>query len=249
MEGFTEHDFFNNRVRHWIGEQPNLTGGIGPNRQMFIHSQWPGQFRIYFVAGNRTGIHRNDGAAALRPETGLARPVDHEFIPIPILARGSHDGGNGWVWQFADALENVPDLRVFEFQLARVSDVLILAAGTLGVKFTARRNPVGGGGDDPHEVGRREPFADIDDLDLDTFAWDDKRNEDHKVIETTDAIAAKGDGVDIEFEALSRLKGWQSHGLVLPVCSKRYKLLTSDQTNAARKTSDPPKPNHNIRPG
>ena len=172
---------------------------------MFIHRQRANQFRIHFVTGDRTMVHRNDCAAALRPETGLARTVDHEFIPITILARGSHDWGNGWVRQFSDALENVPDLCVLEFQLARVGDVLILAAGALGVKFTARRNPVGRGGDDPHEVGRSEPFADIHNLDFDAFARDDKRNEDHKVIETTDTVAAKGNGVDFQFEALTGL--------------------------------------------
>ena len=174
---------------------------------MFIHGQWPGQLGIHFVASDRTVVDWNDCAAALGPESRLAGTMDHEFISVAILTRGSHNRGDRRVGQFTDALKNVPDLGVFEFQLARIGDVLILAASALGVKFAARRNPVGGGSNDSEEIRGRESLADIHNLHFDPFPGDDKRNEDYKVIEATDAVAAESNGIDFQFEALTGLKG------------------------------------------
>ena len=54
---------------------------------MFIHCQRADEFGVHFVAGDGAVIHRNDRAAALRPEPGLARAVDDELVPVAVLAR------------------------------------------------------------------------------------------------------------------------------------------------------------------
>ena len=62
--------------------------------------------------------------------------------------------------------------------------------------------------DDTHEIGGGEPFPDINDFDFDTFAGNHKGNEDDKIFETANTIAAEGNCCDVEFEPLTGLQCW-----------------------------------------
>ena len=101
---------------------------------------------------------------------------------------------------------------MFEFELVPVGDVLVLAAGTLGVELALRFDPVRRRRADADEVGVGEAFADVDDFDFDAFAGEDEGNEDDDAFKAPDAVATKGDVDDVDFEMLA---GLQSHALVL----------------------------------
>ena len=104
---------------------------------------------------------------------------------------------------FADALEDVPDLAALEFELVPVVNVLILAAGTVRIIWTARLDPVRRRRDDTNEVGGGVPAFDLNNFDFDAFALDHEGHEDDKIIDASDAIAAERNGGDVEFDALT----------------------------------------------
>jgi hypothetical protein len=148
--------------------------------------------------------------------------MNDELVPVGVFARRGDDRFDGRFFDAADALEDVDDLFVFQFELMPVVNVLVLAAGALRVEWTARFDAVGRGGDDADEVGGGVAFFDFDDFDFDAFTAEDERDKDNETFDATDAVATERDISDFEFEALAGLEQGRRHAPVLrvrrPIC-------------------------------
>jgi hypothetical protein len=129
---------------------------------------------------------------------------DHDPVPVVVRLGAGDDRGDDAFWKSTDALEQVGDLFVFQFQLPGVVDVLILAAAAFAKVTALRSNAVGRGLDDANQSRAGEVLLHFGELGFDLFAEHDERNKHDKLLQSADAFAAKGDVRDGENDALTR---------------------------------------------
>jgi len=137
--------------------------------------------------------------------------ADHDAIAVAIGRRTGDDGGDDFAREAAEALEEVGNLLMFDFELGGVGEVLVLTAAAFTEVAALGRDALGRGFEDLEEFGARETFFYFGEFDFNQFSERDEGNEDHEVGDTADAFAAEGDVVNAEGEprAWSERIGWR----------------------------------------
>ena len=156
-------------------------------------------------------------AAEAQPAFGCQRELNVVAIAVcqeggrgRVIVRGRigqrDDVGDGRIRDAAEAAQLIGDDLLLEFGLARVGDVLPLAAAA-GIR---RRAEVGAGRLDAiragfqhvQEPGARPTIPLLDDLDSHALTRDGVRHEDGLPRVPADGLTPVGDGVEVDFDGL-----------------------------------------------
>ena len=127
--------------------------------------------------------------------------ADHDAIAVPIRLPAGNDRPNHRFVQASNPLKQIGDLFVFEPELRRVIDVLILAAAALSEVTARRRNAFGRGFQDSEQPRSRKLLFRFADFDFDFLAYHHERDENDEVIHTRHALAAEGDVANCDGES------------------------------------------------
>src|SRR5678816_4098964 len=95
--------------------------------------------------------------------------------------------------EMANALEYVADLLVLDFQLRRVSNMLVLAPTALPEITTLRLNAIGGRAHHPQQARTAKSLFDIGDLDFHRFSENHEGNEHHEIVDSRNPFTSEGD--------------------------------------------------------
>src|SRR5438034_6117748 len=146
--------------------------------------------------------------------------ADHDAIAVPIRLPAGNDRLNHRLGQASNALKQIGNLFVFEPELRRVIDVLILAAAALAEVTARRRNAFGRGFQDSEQPRSRKLLFHFDDFDFDIFPHHDKRDEEDEVIHARQALAAEGDVANRDGESAPERGAWRLR------CGVAYRALS-----------------------
>jgi hypothetical protein len=117
--------------------------------------------------------------------------TDHNPVTIAIrLGAGDHRG-HGIPIQATDALEQIADLLVFEPQLRRILQVLVLASAAFAKVTAQRLDPFSRRLQYPHQPGPGKLLLDLGNFSFDHFADRDPSNETDKAIMPSNAFPAE----------------------------------------------------------
>lgn len=133
--------------------------------------------------------------------------ADHEPVPVMVGIGAGDDRRDDRLGKSTDALEQVRDLFLFQRQLLRVVDVLILAAATVAEVTALRRDTMGRRLEHLDQLRAGELFFDLGEFRLHLLAGNNKRNKHHELIHPAHALAAEGDVGDRQRHTLARRVG------------------------------------------
>src|ERR1035438_9412277 len=118
--------------------------------------------------------------------------ADHNTVAVAVRLRAGNHWRNKTGVKLANPLEQIGNLLVFELELDRISQMLILATATLAEVRAERFDPVGGGSHNTKEPSPGEALLYFRDLCFHDLALGDERNEDDKVLHPGDPFATEG---------------------------------------------------------
>src|ERR1039458_4622770 len=118
--------------------------------------------------------------------------ADHNTVAVAVRLRAGNHWRNKTGVKLANPLEQIGNLLVFELELDRISQMLILATAALAEVRAARFDPVGGGSHNTKEPSPGEALLYFRDLCFHDLALGDERNEDDKVLHPGDPFATEG---------------------------------------------------------
>jgi hypothetical protein len=121
-------------------------------------------------------------------------------------ARGGDRRRNGRIGNTGNPLEHLLDLPSLELQLMIVGDMLHPAAAAAGVIRADRRNTVARRGNDPDKAAPGIPPSDFGDLDIRLVPVHREGDEEDKIGNPTDAVAAEGHILDAGSDPITDLE-------------------------------------------
>jgi hypothetical protein len=172
------------------------------------------QFTVERRIGNGAFLHVHDQAVIVSQEAKdkpLMRlvPLTADQDPVAVMVGGGA-GDNRLHWvdgKPADAADQLGDLALFDLELGRVIQMLVLAAAACAEIWTTWHNPVGRGFKDLHQPGASELFFDFGNLSFNDFAWNDKRDKNDQRMVACNAFTAECKVINGQAKGIASLDG------------------------------------------
>ena len=119
--------------------------------------------------------------------------ANHDSISIAVGLWTRDDWCDDARIEATNALKEIADLFVLQFELRRIGDMLILAAAAIAEVTTLGSDPLGRWLNDSQKSSAGKTFFYFRDFDLDDFADLNERNEDDKIFDSRDSFTTECD--------------------------------------------------------
>ena len=123
---------------------------------------------------------------------------DHDAIAVAVVLGTGNQRRHPRAIEAPDAPDEVDDLFMFDVQLFRVVDVLILTTAARTEINAWRRNATGRGRNDADQVRPRKTFFHFADFHFDLLADDHERHKNHELVNPRDAFASERHVADLQ---------------------------------------------------